>query len=136
MTNNAIISPFYDVEFDDGPNTVLPMGDSRAPLVLPSAQSYSSFVLIPLLTFAVRGRCLLIGGPAAAFFNAGVMTLLSCGLLYLLKSPVSGPAIGATPANAASNTCGCASRWSSISSAEIFSPARLMWSVARPCTTK
>ena len=39
------------------------LGDAKAPLTLPSAQSYSSFVLLPLLTFAVRGRCLLVGGP-------------------------------------------------------------------------
>jgi MoxR-like ATPase len=31
--------------------------------VLPSAQSYSSFVLLPLLTFATRRKCLFIGGP-------------------------------------------------------------------------
>lgn len=30
---------------------------------MPSAQSYSSFVLLPLLTFATRRKCLLIGGP-------------------------------------------------------------------------
>ena len=32
-------------------------------MTLPSGQSYSSHVLLPLLTFAVRGRCLLVGGP-------------------------------------------------------------------------
>ena len=36
-----------------------------------------------------------IGGQAAAFFNSGVMTLLSCGLLRWLKSPINGPAIAA-----------------------------------------
>ena len=30
---------------------------------LPSGQSYSSFVLLPLLTFATRRRCLFVGGP-------------------------------------------------------------------------
>lgn len=65
MVNHAIISPHYDVEFDlpDAPRTRFRLGDSRAPLELPSDQSYSSFLLLPLLTFAVRGRCLLVGGP-------------------------------------------------------------------------
>lgn len=37
--------------------------DTKARLTLPSAQSYSSFVLLPLLTFATRRKCLLVGGP-------------------------------------------------------------------------
>jgi MoxR-like ATPase len=63
VTNHAIISPHYDVEFDDGPSRRIRLGDSGGELVLPSGQSYSSFVLMPLLTFMVRGRCLLVGGP-------------------------------------------------------------------------
>ena len=35
----------------------------RVRFTLPSGQSYSSFVLIPLLNFATRRRCLLVGGP-------------------------------------------------------------------------
>ncbi|KAE8763597.1 MoxR family ATPase [Georgenia thermotolerans] len=64
IVNHAIISPHYDVEFDaEAAGRVFRLGDSRAELRLPTAQSYSSFVLLPLLTFAVRGRCLLLGGP-------------------------------------------------------------------------
>ncbi|GAA4291015.1 hypothetical protein GCM10023148_55000 [Actinokineospora soli] len=63
IVNHAIISPHYDIEFHDGPSAGVTLGDSKARLVLPSGQSYSSFVLIPLLTFAVRRRCLLVGGP-------------------------------------------------------------------------
>jgi hypothetical protein len=32
-------------------------------VTLPSGQSYCSFVLLPLLTFATRAKCLLVGGP-------------------------------------------------------------------------
>jgi hypothetical protein len=39
------------------------VGDTRRPLTLPSAQSYSSYVLLPLLTFATRRKCLFVGGP-------------------------------------------------------------------------
>ncbi|GGS34359.1 hypothetical protein GCM10010171_30970 [Actinokineospora fastidiosa] len=63
IVNHAIISPHYDIEFHDGPSAGVTLGDSKARLTLPSGQSYSSFVLIPLLTFAVRRRCLLVGGP-------------------------------------------------------------------------
>jgi MoxR-like ATPase len=63
LVNKAVISPFYDVEFStDGPLTY-PLGDAGATLELGTDQSYSSNVLLPLLTFAVGGRCLLVGGP-------------------------------------------------------------------------
>lgn len=61
IVNHAIISPYYDIEYLDGPERSFPVGASR--LTLPSDQSYSSFVLLPLLNFAVRRKCLLIGGP-------------------------------------------------------------------------
>ncbi len=63
IVNYAIISPHYDIEYNDAPAPSFPIGDSHSPLNLPSGQSYSSFVLLPLLTFAARRKCLLIGGP-------------------------------------------------------------------------
>jgi MoxR-like ATPase len=65
IVNTAIISPFYDIEYPDGnsPNQTFTVGDSKTKIVLPSGQSYSSFVLLPLLNLAVRRRCLIIGGP-------------------------------------------------------------------------
>ncbi len=63
IVNTAIISPHYDVEYNDGPPQQFVLGDSKAPLTLPSGQSYSSYVLLPLLTFATRRKCLFIGGP-------------------------------------------------------------------------
>ena len=63
IINNAIISPHYDIEYDEGPSHSFVMGDSKTLVNLPSGQSYSSFVLMPLLNFAVRRRCLLVGGP-------------------------------------------------------------------------
>jgi MoxR-like ATPase len=63
IVNTAIISPHYDIEFNDGPPQVFTLGDSKSALTLPSGQSYSSFVLLPLLTFATRRKCLFIGGP-------------------------------------------------------------------------
>jgi MoxR-like ATPase len=63
IVNQAIVSPHYDVEFEDGPSASYRLGDSQALLTLPSAQSYSSYVLVPLLSFATRSKCLFIGGP-------------------------------------------------------------------------
>ena len=63
IVNNAIISSHYDIEYNHGPAQSYSVGDSKRPLNLPSAQSYSSFVLLPLLTFATRRKCLFVGGP-------------------------------------------------------------------------
>lgn len=64
ITNTAIISPFYDIEYN---NNEAPLtysfGDSNARLTLPTDQSYSSFVLLPLINLAVRKHCLVVGGP-------------------------------------------------------------------------
>ncbi|WP_442782343.1 AAA family ATPase [Collimonas fungivorans] len=63
IVNNAIISPHYDIEYNDGPAQTYAVGDSKRLLTLPSAQSYSSYILLPLLTFATRRKCLFVGGP-------------------------------------------------------------------------
>lgn len=63
IVNTAIISPHYDIEYNEQPPPTFVLGDSRSRLTLPTAQSYSSFVLLPLLTFATRRKCLLVGGP-------------------------------------------------------------------------
>lgn len=63
LVNQAVISPFYDVEFSGAAATRFRLGDAGAELSLASEQSYSSNVLLPILTFAVGGRCLLVGGP-------------------------------------------------------------------------
>jgi MoxR-like ATPase len=63
IVNNAIISSHYDVEFNAGAPMRFSVGDTRTELNLPSAQSYSSYVLLPLLTFATQSKCLFVGGP-------------------------------------------------------------------------
>jgi MoxR-like ATPase len=63
IVNTAIISPHYDVEYNQEAPASYVLGDSKSRLDLPSAQSYSSFVLLPLLTFAARRKCLFVGGP-------------------------------------------------------------------------
>ena len=63
IVNNAIISPHYDIEYNAGAAPTYAVGDSKRTLTLPSAQSYSSYILLPLLTFAARRKCLFVGGP-------------------------------------------------------------------------
>jgi MoxR-like ATPase len=63
IVNSAIISPHYDIEYNDDPPQSFVLGDTKSRLTLPSAQSYSSYVLLPLLTFATRRKCLFVGGP-------------------------------------------------------------------------
>jgi MoxR-like ATPase len=63
IVNNAIISPHYDIEYNAGAAPTYAVGDSKRTLTLPSAQSYSSYILLPLLTFATRRKCLFVGGP-------------------------------------------------------------------------
>ena len=63
IVNTAIISPHYDIEYNEGAPQSFVVGDSKSRLTLPSAQSYSSYVLLPLLTFAACRKCLFVGGP-------------------------------------------------------------------------
>jgi len=63
ITNTAIISPYYDLEFNNEDSKKFVFGDSKVVVSLPSDQSYSSFVLLPLLNLASRGKCLIVGGP-------------------------------------------------------------------------
>lgn len=63
ITNRAIISPYYDIEYNEGPPHTYVLGDILTTVNFPSGQSYSSYVLLPLLTLVTRKRCLLVGGP-------------------------------------------------------------------------
>ncbi len=63
IVNTAIISPFYDIEYQEGTSPTFTLGDSKVRVMLPSGQSYSSFCLLPLLNLVARRRCLLVGGP-------------------------------------------------------------------------
>lgn len=79
IVNNAIISPHYDIEYNDGPNASFVVGDSQSRFTLPSGQSYSSFVLLPLLNFAVRRRCLLVGGPGRGKTASAILMAVLAG---------------------------------------------------------
>ncbi len=80
VINNAIISPFYDIEYHEGPSARIQLGDRKSSIVLPSGQSYSSFILLPILTFAARRKCLLIGGPGRGKTASAILIGLIAGL--------------------------------------------------------
>jgi MoxR-like ATPase len=83
IVNRAIISPFYDIEYLDEPPPTFAMGERKVKVILPTAQSYSSYVLMPLLNLAARRRCLLVGGPGRG--KTVIATLLGILSGYTLK---------------------------------------------------
>ncbi len=83
IVNNAIISPFYDIEFNKGNPKQVRFTGAGTNLSLPSEQSYSSFVLLPLLNFLLRKRALFIGGPGRGKTASSVLMGLLAG--YSIK---------------------------------------------------
>lgn len=73
IINHAVISPFYDIEYNEGPPQTFSLGDKQNKIVFPSGQSYCSFVLLPLLTFAARAKCLLVGGPGRGKTTSAIL---------------------------------------------------------------
>ena len=83
IINTAIISPYYDIEYNDGPAHSFTFGDQKSALTLPSDQSYSSFVLLPILNLVVRRRCLFVGGPGRGKTATAILMGILAG--YSLK---------------------------------------------------
>src|SRR5688572_26506176 len=83
IVNSAVISPFYDIEYNEGPPQSFTFGDTKSAVTLPSGQSYCSFVLLPLLNFAVRRKCLLVGGPGRGKTSTAILLGVLAG--YSLK---------------------------------------------------
>ncbi|WP_300265628.1 MoxR family ATPase [Microbacterium sp.] len=73
IVNRAVISPYYDMEFSRADPLTIDVGDAGATVSLPTEASFSSNVLMPLLTFAVGGKCLLIGGPGRGKTTVAVL---------------------------------------------------------------
>jgi len=63
IVNNALISPYYDIEFNKATPQIIKFTGAGTELKIPTDESYSSFVLLPILNFIVRKRALFIGGP-------------------------------------------------------------------------
>ncbi|HSP77141.1 MAG TPA: MoxR family ATPase [Myxococcaceae bacterium] len=77
ITNNAILCPYYDIEFGPGASVRTRSGDE---VHLPEDMSYSSFVLIPLLTLFTCRRALLVGGPGRGKTTSALLMALLSGM--------------------------------------------------------
>jgi len=78
IVNNAVISPYYDMRFGK-PKTV---GDGFNVIELPQEYSYSSYILLPLLTLMARKRALLIGAPGRGKTSIAVLMGLLAGYTH------------------------------------------------------
>jgi hypothetical protein len=81
IVNNAIIAPYYDIEFGEtgAAQYAFPNGDV---VKLPTEASYCSYVLLPLLTFATRRRALLVGGPGKGKTATAILMGILAGYSY------------------------------------------------------
>ena len=77
VTNNAVLCPYYDIEYGRGTTLANAAGDS---LTLPDEMSYSSFVLVPLLTLFTCRRALLVGGPGRGKTTSAILMGLLSGM--------------------------------------------------------
>ena len=79
IVNNALISPYYDIEFNQGQPQVIKFTGAGTVLTIPTETSFSSFVLLPILNFIVRKRALFIGGPGRGKTASAILMGLLAG---------------------------------------------------------
>jgi MoxR-like ATPase len=77
IINNAVICPYYDLQYGSHVPLKTKAGDT---IRLHSEMSYSSYVLIPLLTLFTRRRALMIGGPGRGKTTSAVLMALLSGM--------------------------------------------------------
>jgi MoxR-like ATPase len=77
ITNNAIICPYYDIEYGGENKVKNTAGDE---ILLHDSMSYSSYVLIPMLTLFTCRRALLVGGPGRGKTTSAILMGLLSGM--------------------------------------------------------
>jgi MoxR-like ATPase len=77
IANNAVTCPYYDIEFGQGTALETQAGDQ---LWLHDAMSYSSYVLVPILTLFTCRRALLVGGPGRGKTTSAILMALLGGM--------------------------------------------------------
>jgi MoxR-like ATPase len=77
IVNNAVLCPYYDIEFGAGATLKNAAGDT---IRLHEDMSYSSFVLLPLLTLFTCRRALLVGGPGRGKTTSAILMALLGGM--------------------------------------------------------
>lgn len=79
VVNHAIITPYYDIEFNETAPRAFKFGGVGTEVRLPTNMSYSSFVLLPLLNFAARKRALFVGGPGRGKTASAILMAVLAG---------------------------------------------------------
>ncbi|MHA1386178.1 MAG: ATPase [Candidatus Helarchaeota archaeon] len=79
IVNEALISPYYDIEFNKSPPEKIRLSGVGTDLTLPTDYSFSSFILLPILNFIVRKRALFIGGPGRGKTASAILMGLLAG---------------------------------------------------------
>lgn len=77
ITNNAVICPYYDIEFGGEVKVKNTAGDE---ISLHDSMSYSSYVLVPMLNLFTCRRALLIGGPGRGKTTSAILIALISGM--------------------------------------------------------
>jgi MoxR-like ATPase len=77
IANNAVTCPYYDLEFGAATELTTTAGDKIA---LHEAMSYSSYVLVPMLTLFTCRRALLVGGPGRGKTTSAILMALLSGM--------------------------------------------------------
>jgi MoxR-like ATPase len=77
IINNAVLCPYYDIQFGSSRTLNNKTGDA---LRLPEGESFSSFVLIPMLTLFTCRRALMIGGPGRGKTTSAFLMALLAGM--------------------------------------------------------
>jgi hypothetical protein len=77
IANNAVVCPYYDIAYGKPATYENATGDT---LTLPAEMSYSSFVLVPMLTLFTCRRALMIGGPGRGKTTSAILMSLLAGM--------------------------------------------------------
>jgi MoxR-like ATPase len=77
IVNNAILCPTYDISFGNRRAFRNTSGDT---IELTDSMSYSSFILLPMLTLFTCRRALLVGGPGRGKTSSAILMALISGM--------------------------------------------------------
>jgi len=78
ITNNAVICPYYDIEYGAAAAPI--KNGAGDEILLHEEMSYSSFVLLPMLTLFSCRRALLVGGPGRGKTTSAILMALLSGM--------------------------------------------------------
>jgi MoxR-like ATPase len=78
LSRHAIIAPHFDIEY--GRKIVVKNAQNEEIMLTADGESYSSFILLPLLNLVTARRALLVGGPGKGKTTSAVLMSLIAGM--------------------------------------------------------